>query len=116
MKSQNIVATSDDVNYTITQLGKEFFQWMVVEGRPEEQAFLTGSIFGDHNTHWHSRETMRRCGVLLRTFGARRPEHGTRREFPPCTPCNSAAKVPLVTVYFMRFDHGVRFVEVQAEA
>jgi hypothetical protein len=39
MKSQNLVNTPDDINYSITQLGKDFLQWMVVEGRPEEKPF-----------------------------------------------------------------------------
>jgi hypothetical protein len=39
MKSQNLVITPDDINYSITILGKEFLQWMVVEGRPEEKPF-----------------------------------------------------------------------------
>jgi hypothetical protein len=39
MKSQNLVNTPDDINYSITILGKEFLLWMVVEGRPEEKPF-----------------------------------------------------------------------------
>jgi hypothetical protein len=39
LKTQNLVNTPDDINYSITQLGKEFLQWMVVEGRTEEKPF-----------------------------------------------------------------------------
>ena len=39
VKGENLVSTPDDINYSITQFGKEFLQWMVVEGRPEEKPF-----------------------------------------------------------------------------
>jgi hypothetical protein len=39
LKNHRVVTTNDDINYAITALGKEFLQWMVMEGATDIKPF-----------------------------------------------------------------------------